>query len=46
MAEDLTAVMYVRVSSKEQEVGHFSIPAQIDFLQQYAKNKGFKIIKI
>ena len=46
MTEDSTAVMYVRVSSKEQEVGHFSIPAQIDFLQQYAKNKGFKIIKI
>lgn len=44
--EELTAVMYVRVSSKEQAEGHFSIPAQIDFLQQYAKEKGFKVLKI
>jgi len=40
------AVIYVRVSSKEQEEGHFSIPAQIDFLQHYAKEQGFNILEI
>lgn len=39
-------VLYVRVSSKEQEDGHFSIPAQIDFLQDYAKRQGFNILEI
>ena len=40
------AVIYVRVSSKEQEEGHFSIPAQIDFLEKYAKDKQFNVLKI
>lgn len=44
--EELEGVIYVRVSSKEQETGHFSIPAQIDFLQAYAQEKGINIIKV
>ena len=39
------AIIYARVSSKEQETGGYSIPAQIDFLQNYAKQKDFKVIK-
>ena len=40
------AIIYARVSSKEQEQGGFSIPAQLDFLQNYAAQKGFEIINI
>lgn len=43
---DNDAVLYVRVSSKEQAEGHFSIPAQTDFLKDYAKRQGFKILNI
>lgn len=39
-------VIYARVSSKEQEKEGFSIPAQIDFLKEYADNKLFNIVKI
>jgi len=39
------AIIYARVSSKEQETGGFSIPAQLDFLRNYAQQKGFDIIK-
>lgn len=39
------AIIYARVSSKEQETGGYSIPAQIDFLTNYAKQKSFNIIK-
>ncbi len=39
------AVIYARVSSKEQEKEGFSIPAQIKFLQEYAQPKGFEVIK-
>src|SRR6266851_2863464 len=38
------AVLYVRVSSKDQEQG-FSIPAQRQLLTDYAAQKGFKIVQ-
>src|SRR5229473_6884810 len=38
------AVLYVRVSSKDQEQG-FSIPAQRQLLIDYAAQKGFKIVQ-
>ena len=40
-----TAVMYVRVSSKEQEKEGFSIPAQRKLLQQYALDHGLEIVR-
>jgi site-specific DNA recombinase len=40
-----TAVMYVRVSSKEQEKEGFSIPAQRKLLQQYALDRGLEIVR-
>ena len=39
------AVIYARVSSKEQELGGFSIPAQLDILQKYCSDHNFEIIK-
>lgn len=39
------AVLYARVSSREQEKDGFSIPAQIKLLQEYAISKGFEIVK-
>ena len=41
----IQAVLYVRVSSKEQEKGGFSIPAQLKLLRQYGETQGFTIIK-
>ncbi len=38
------AVLYVRVSSKEQEQG-FSIPAQRQLLTEYATEKGLRIVQ-
>src|SRR5579871_5115917 len=38
------AVLYARVSSKDQEDG-FSIPAQMKLLREYALKQGFKIIR-
>lgn len=40
------AVLYARVSSKEQEQSGFSIPAQIKFLNDYARKEGFEVVKI
>mgnify|MGYP002869360665 CR=1 FL=1 len=40
------AIIYARVSSLEQELGGYSIPAQLDLLKDYCKNKNFKIEKI
>ena len=40
------AIMYVRVSSKEQEKEGLSIPAQIDYLEKYAEMNGLKIVKV
>ena len=40
------AVIYVRVSSKEQEEHGFSIPAQKKLLKEYAEKKQLKVVKI
>ena len=45
-AGSMKAIMYVRVSSKEQEKEGFSIPAQKKLLQEYAAQNGYKIVKI
>ena len=37
------AVMYARVSSKEQEKEGFSIPAQLKLLSEYAAAEGFTV---
>src|SRR5277367_6534192 len=37
------AVIYARVSSKEQEKEGFSIPAQLKLLKEYAAANGFKV---
>jgi site-specific DNA recombinase len=39
------AVIYARVSSKEQEKEGFSIPAQLKLLRQYATDQGFPVIQ-
>ena len=39
------AVIYARVSSKEQEKEGFSIPAQLKLLRQYAMAQGFPVIQ-
>ncbi len=39
------AVIYARVSSKEQEREGFSIPAQLDLLYDYARSKGFEVVQ-
>ena len=39
------AVIYARVSSKEQEKGGFSIPAQLRLLRDYAAGKGFAVVE-
>ena len=38
------AVIYARVSSKEQEREGFSIPAQLKLLREYAERKGFAVL--
>ena len=38
-----TAVIYARVSSKEQEKDGFSIPAQLKLLRQYAAEQGITV---
>lgn len=40
------AVLYVRVSSKEQEREGFSIPAQKKYLSEYAVQHGFSVVKV
>jgi site-specific DNA recombinase len=37
------AVIYARVSSKEQEKEGFSIPAQLKLLKEYASAQGFAV---
>src|SRR5437870_11186885 len=37
------AVIYARVSSKEQEKEGFSIPAQLKLLKEYAAAQGFSV---
>jgi site-specific DNA recombinase len=41
----LRVVLYVRVSSKDQEAEGFSIPAQLRLLREYASSKGFEIVR-
>ena len=41
---NVQAIIYARVSSKEQEQG-FSIPAQLKLLRGYAAEQGFTIIQ-
>jgi len=41
-----TSVMYLRVSSKEQEVGGFSIDAQRRLIEQYAEQCGTKVLQV
>lgn len=40
------AVIYARVSTRDQERGGYSIPAQIEFLQDYALKNNFEVVKI
>src|SRR5258707_2609023 len=39
------AVIYARVSSKEQEKEGFSIPAQLKLLKEYASSNGFAVVQ-
>ncbi len=41
----MKAVLYARVSSKEQEKDGFSIPAQLKLLRQYAKDKSITVVQ-
>lgn len=40
------AVIYARVSSKEQEQSGFSIPHQVKFLSDYAQKQGLTVIQV
>jgi site-specific DNA recombinase len=40
-----SAVIYARVSSREQEQEGFSIPAQLKFNREYAQKTGFQIVR-
>ena len=39
----MKAVIYARVSSKDQEQEGYSIPAQLKLLKEYAQKEGFDI---
>ena len=39
-----TAVIYARVSSREQEREGYSIPAQLKLLHEYARQRGLKVV--
>lgn len=41
----MKAVIFARVSSKEQEIEGYSLDAQIDKLQEYAKRKELEVVK-
>ncbi len=41
----MSAVIYARVSSKEQDREGYSIPAQLDLLRNYAQNQGITILQ-
>lgn len=41
----MQAVIYARVSSKEQEQQGFSIPAQLKFLNEYALREGIEVVR-
>ena len=40
-----TAILFARVSTKDQEEQGHSLPAQIDKLHSYADKHGFKVVK-
>jgi DNA invertase Pin-like site-specific DNA recombinase len=42
----MKAVIYARVSSDEQQKEGFSIPAQIELLESYAKKNNIEVVKI
>ncbi len=39
------AIIYARVSSKDQEKEGYSIPAQLELLRSYAQSNGFQVIQ-
>ena len=41
----INAVIYARVSSKEQEREGFSIPAQLDLLRNHAQERGIQVLR-
>ena len=41
----MKAVLYARVSSKEQEEEGYSVPAQLKLLKEYAQKHNFKIVQ-
>ncbi|HWR14807.1 MAG TPA: recombinase family protein [Terriglobales bacterium] len=41
----IAAVLYARVSSREQEQEGYSIPAQLKLLREYAIRNGFRIVR-
>src|SRR5580704_13213466 len=41
----ILAVIYARVSSKEQGQEGFSIPAQLKLLREYAQKNGFRVVQ-
>lgn len=41
----VTAVLYARVSTKEQEKEGHSIPAQVRYLEEYAAKLGIEIVE-
>jgi len=43
--QPVQAVLYVRVSSKDQEKEGFSIPAQLRLLREYAVSHGFVVVQ-
>lgn len=42
----MKAIIYARVSSKEQEETGFSLPAQEKLLREYAQRQGFEVVKV
>jgi site-specific DNA recombinase len=46
VSRSVGAVIYVRVSSKEQEREGFSIPAQKKLLKEYAQKNNLRIVKV
>ena len=43
--QNRTAILFARVSTKDQEEQGHSLPAQIDKLRGYAAKQGFSVIK-
>jgi DNA invertase Pin-like site-specific DNA recombinase len=44
--QPICVVLYVWVSSKDQEAEGFSIPAQVRLLREYAASKGFVVVAV